>query len=132
MTSAVVVPTALQRCLNSPYLAVDESMRQQVQEELAHSRKFYEQAQGSFDEEDQATGLKEVWAAMYHAARALVYQAGYRVVQLRCLEVALQASYPEITNEDILALRRAQALVGPPDEAMARARAFMDKASSLL
>ncbi len=123
--------TALQRCLNSPYLWQDESRRGQAQGEIAAARALLAQAQGSFDEADEATGLKQAWGAMFRAARALVYRAGYMVEQLRCLEVVLESHYPAISGEDILALRRAQELVGPAPEAMARARAFVDKAASL-
>jgi hypothetical protein len=131
MSTAVAVPTALQRCLNSPYLAVDESMRQRVGEERSRATQFYAEAEASFAEGDEATGLKQAWGAIYHAARALVYKAGYRVEQLRCMEIALQASYPSISDDDIRDLRRAQELVGPPPAALARAKQFMDKAAAL-
>ncbi|MGH2542588.1 MAG: hypothetical protein ACRDIB_07320, partial [Ardenticatenaceae bacterium] len=85
-----------------------------------------------FKEEDEATGLKQAWAAMFRAARALVYNAGYGVDQLRCMEVALEAHYPDITGDDILALRRAQELVGPPAAAMERAQQFVAKAEGLV
>ncbi|MDQ4076697.1 MAG: hypothetical protein M3220_10690 [Chloroflexota bacterium] len=124
--------TALQRCLNSPYLWRDESKRGQVEDELAGARELLKRARTSFNEEDEATGLKQSWGAMFRAAHGLVYNAGYMAEQLRCLEVVLQAHYPDITEEDIAGLRRAQELVGPPDVAIERARTFIDKAASLV
>lgn len=126
-----LIQNRLQRCLNGPYLAVDQSKANQVSGEIAASQKFYDQAVVSFQEGDEATGLKQVWGAMYRAARGLVYRAGYRVEQLQCLEVVMLAHYPDITDEDIAELRRAQELLGPPDAALARARGFMDKIASL-
>lgn len=123
--------TALQRCLNSPYLFVAETNRQEVRNELAAADDFLQKAETSFGEQDEATGYKQAWAAMFRAGRALVYKAGYGVDQLRCMEVVLQSHYPEVTDEDILALRRAQELLGPPDAALERARSFIRKMKSL-
>ncbi len=124
--------TALQRCLNSPYLWKDESRPSQAAGELATARQFLEQAARSFAEADEATGLKEAWAAIFRATRALVYRAGYMAEQLRCMEVVLSAHYPSVSADDIAAMRRAQELAGPPAAAMERARAFVDKAASLV
>jgi hypothetical protein len=128
----IVARTALQRCLNSPYLWVAEGMRNEVASEFAAARQFLELAQRSFGEQDEATGLKQAWAAMFRAARGLVYNAGYGVDQLRCMEVVLEVHYPAITGDDIIALRRAQELVGPPDIALERARQFVAGAEAML
>jgi hypothetical protein len=126
------VQAALGRCLRSPYLAVDESRRGQVQSELDAARQLYEQALASFTEDDEATGLKQVWAAVYRSARALAYKAGYRVDQLECLETVLRVHYPAIGDEEIAEMRRAQELVGTREVAIARARRFMEKVASLV
>ena len=132
MSVLAVKSAALQRCLNSPYLSVDESKRSQVQEEFAAARNYYQQATSSFKQNDEATGLKRVWSVMFRSARALAYKAGYQVEQLHCLEVALLEHYPEqITKDDIAQLRKAQELIGPPDVALKRAKSFMQKASLL-
>lgn len=123
--------TALQRCLNSPYLWTDPSRRGQVQGELEAAQALLVQARQSFDEADEATGLKQSWGAMFRAARALAFHAGYMVEQLRCLEVVLEAHFPAISAEDIVALRRAQELAGPPAAALARAEQFVEKAQGL-
>jgi hypothetical protein len=128
MSSAQV---ALERCLKSPYLSVDESKRSRADEEFAAAQKFLQQADASFSENDEATGLKQAWAAMFRAARGLAYRAGYQVEQLRCMEVVLQVHYPQIIEEDIAQLRRAQELLGPPAAALERARLFMQKAKPL-
>lgn len=128
MNNSVVKSADLQRCLNGPYLFEDDSKRGQVQEEVRASQVFYEKAVASFNEKDEATGLKEVWAAMYRAARALAYKAGYRVEQLHCMQVVLREHFSDvIAEEDIHELVLAQELAGPPDAALARARTFMDK-----
>jgi hypothetical protein len=121
----------LQRCLRSPYLALDDSRRNRVADELAAAQQLFGQAQTSFAENDEATGLKEVWGAVYRAARALAYKAGYRVEQLHCLEVVLRAHYPTIGDEEIAEMRRAQELVGTRDVALSRAQQFLNKAMSL-
>lgn len=127
--NTAVKSAELQRCLNGPYLFEDDSKRGQVNEEMLSAQDFYNKAVASFNEKDEATGLKEVWAAMYRAARALAYKAGYRVEQLHCMQVVLRDHYSNVlSDDDIHQLVLAQELAGPPDAALARARAFMDKA----
>lgn len=129
--ATAIKDAALQRCLNSPYLSRDESQRARASEDMAAARKFYQDALTSFNESDEATGLKQAWGSMFRAARALACKAGYRVDQLRCLEVVLRVHYPTLTEEDIADLRRAQELLGPPDVALRRAKSFLDKVSTL-
>lgn len=130
----IAIEAALERCLRSPYLTKDERKRTEAQGELAVARDLYAQAEQSFQAEDEATGLKQAWGAIFRAARGLVYAAGYDVDSLRCLEVVLEAHYVGrgLTMEEINELRKAQELLGPADVALARARAFMDKAATLL
>lgn len=130
--ATAIKDAALQRCLNSPYLSQDESQRARASEDLAAARTFYDAAVTSFTESDEATGLKQVWGSMFRAARSLARKAGYRVDQLRCLEVVLRVHYPTgITEADIADLRRAQELLGPPDVALRRAKSFLEKVSTL-
>ncbi len=132
MSALPVKSAALQRCLNSPYLSVDDNKPSQVQNEFAAARDYYQQAVSSFKGNDEATGLKRVWSVMFRSARALAYKAGYKVEQLHCLEVVLLEHYPnQITQDDIGQLRQAQELLGPPDAALNRAQSFMKKASAL-
>lgn len=132
MSALSVKSAALQRCLNSPYLSVDDNKPSQVQNEFAAARDYYQQAVSSFKSNDEATGLKRVWSVMFRCARALAYKAGYKVEQLHCLEVVLLEHYPkQITQDDIGQLRQAQELLGPPDAALNRAQSFMKKASAL-
>ncbi|MBA3534743.1 MAG: hypothetical protein H0T73_22755 [Ardenticatenales bacterium] len=121
----------LQRYLKSPYLRLDESKRGQADAEFAAAQTFLQQAESSFKENDEATGLKQAWAAMFRAARGLAYRAGYHVEQLRSLEVVLASHYPPITQDDITDLRRAQELLGPPAVAVERARVFIHKTKPL-
>lgn len=123
---------ALQRCLNSPYLSIEENKAAGVQQELDAARRFYRQCVSSFRENDEAAGLKQAWAVMFRAARALVYKAGYQVEQLRCLEIVLLEHYPgQISQDDINQLRHAQELAGPPNVAMERAKQFLQKVTEL-
>ena len=69
--NAAVRSAELQRCLNSPYLFEDDSMARQLPDELRASDDLYAKAVASFDEGDEATGLKQAWGAMYRAAREL-------------------------------------------------------------
>ncbi|HBY96242.1 MAG: hypothetical protein M5U01_43420 [Ardenticatenaceae bacterium] len=130
----IAIEAELKRCLNSPYLKLDPTRKTQARGELDAARDLFRKAEQSFQADDEATGLKQAWGAMFRAARGLVYAAGYEVDLLRCMEIALEAHYlgKGLEMEDIAELRRAQELVGPPDAALARARAFMDKAARLL
>lgn len=123
----------LQRCLNSPYLFEDDSKKSQVQDEMRASQELYDKAVTSFDEGDEATGLKQVWGAMYRAARALAYKAGYRVEQLHCMQVVLREHYSDsLSDADIDQLRIAQELIGPPAKALERARDFRNHVSRIV
>lgn len=130
----MTVKADLERCLRSPYLWKDESKREQVAQQLEGAKELLEQARISFQEEDEATGLKQAWGAMFRAGRALVYAAGYDVDGLRCLEIVLWAHYVGrgLSEEDMVAFRQAQQLVGPPDAAIERARAFVEKVTGIL
>jgi hypothetical protein len=130
----LIIDAALKRCLNGPYLSQDPSKPAQAAAELDTARTFYTQAEQSFQAQDEATGLKQAWGAIFRAARALVYAAGYNVDSIRCLEVALEAHYLDrgLTIEDLQAVRKAQELVGPASAALARASSFLDKTAYLL
>lgn len=129
MSSSVLV--ALQRCLNSPYLRENEAKRGESAAEFDKARGYLEQARSVFDGDDEATGYKHVWSAVFHAARALVYHAGYDVDQLKCMEVVLRAKIDGFTEDEVRVMRQAQELVGPPEEALNRAAAFIDRATAL-
>lgn len=132
--SAITIEAELKRCLRSPYLAQDAGKKALVPEELAAARDLYQKAEQSFQAADEATGLKQVWGAMFRAARALVYAAGYEVDGLRCLEVVIEAHYVGrgIERADIAELRRAQELAGPGGAALERAQTFMQKVAGLV
>lgn len=122
----------LQRSLNSPYLFEDDSKKSQVQEELRAAEDLYNKAVASFGENDEASGLKQAWGAMYRAARALVFKAGYRAEQLHAMQVVLHEHYSDsFTAEDIDQLRIAQELIGPPAKALERARNFKNQVSRI-
>lgn len=130
----IAIEAELKRCLSSPYLKRDPSKPSQARGELEAAEDLYRKAEQSFQADDEATGLKQAWGAMFRAARGLVYAAGYKVDLLRCMEIVLEAHYLDkgLEMSDIAALRRAQELGGPPDAALARARAFIDTAARLL
>ena len=88
-----VIQANLERCLRSPYLRRDERKRQEIGAELAAAQDLYNQAKTSFEAEDTTTGMKQAWGAIFRAARALVYAAGYDFDGLRCMEVVLEAHY---------------------------------------
>lgn len=129
MSSSVKV--ALQRCLNSPYLRENSAKSGESAVEFEKARGYLENARAAFDDDDEATGYKRIWAAVFHAARALVYRAGYDVDQLKCMEIALRAHYESIGDEEIRVMRQAQELVGPPEAALERAAAFLGRATAL-
>lgn|SRR5690554_816370 len=134
VVQTIAIDAELKRCLRSPYLSEDPTKKSEARGELEAAQDLYQKAEQSFQADDEATGLKQAWGAMFRAARALVYSAGYTVDGLRCMEIVLEAHYlgKGLEMEDIGELRRAQELVGPPDAALARARAFMEKAAALL
>ncbi len=130
----MTIQADLERCLRSPYLWEDEAKRNDVSRELEGAHELLEQARVSFQEEDEATGLKQAWGAMFRAGRALVYAAGYDVDGLRCLEIVLWAHYvgQGLEEEDMHAFRQAQQLVGPPEAAVERAQSFVEKVAGIL
>nr|WP_290665143.1 hypothetical protein [Ardenticatena sp.] len=129
-----VIQANLERCLRSPYLRRDERKRQEIGAELAAAQDLYNQAKTSFEAEDTTTGMKQAWGAMFRAARALVYAAGYDFDGLRCMEVVLEAHYlgKGLEAADFDAFRAAQKLHGAPEEALARASAFIEKVKQVL
>ncbi|MDQ7028386.1 MAG: hypothetical protein Q9O62_00720 [Ardenticatenia bacterium] len=130
----MTIQADLERCLRSPYLRRDETKRNDVDRELEGAHELLALARLSFEEDDEATGLKQAWGAMFRAGRALAYAAGYDVDGLRCLEIVLWAHYvgQGLEEADMTAFRQAQQLVGPPDTAVERAQNFVQKAVTLL
>lgn len=124
----------LERCLRSPYLSKDETKPPLASQMVDAGYDLLEQARVSFDEEDEVTGLKQAWGAMYRAGKGLVYAAGYDVDRLDCLELVLRVHYVEngLDDADIEEFRRAQELVGTPEEALTRAERFLEKVSEIL
>lgn len=124
----------LERCLRSPYLSKDDSKPPLAEKLLQDARDLLDEARVSFEEEDEATGLKQAWGAMYRAGRGLVFAAGYDVDRLDCLQIVLRAHYVGngLTEEDLDEFVRAQELVGTPEEAIARAETFLDKTDQIV
>ncbi len=125
----------LEDCLKGPYLRVDETATQFVDQKLAEAEDLYQQAQASWEKEDAAGTLKQAYGAMYCATQALVFAKGYRSEGFRCLEIVLKAFWVgngKLSPEDLATLRRVQALRGRPPENLAAAAEFVQRARQLL
>lgn len=130
----MTIKADLERCLRSPYLSKDDSKPALAATLLQNARDLLDDARVSFEEEDQATGLKQAWGAMYRAGRGLVFAAGYDVDRIDCLEIVLRAHYVGngLTENDLEEFQRAQELVGTPEEALERAEGFLDKTDKIV
>lgn len=130
----MTIKADLERCLRSPYLSKDESKPSLAGKLLEDARDLLDEARVSFEEDDETTGLKQAWGAMYRAGRALVFAAGYDVDRLDCLEIVLHAHYADsgLTEDDLAEFQKAQELVGTPEEAIGRAEAFLEKSERVL
>lgn len=124
----------LERCLRSPYLSKDDSKPPLAAKLLQDARDLLDEARVSFEEEDEATALKQVWGAVYRAGRGLVFAAGYDVDRLDCLQIVLRAHYVGngLTETDLEEFVRAQELVGTSEEALERAEVFLDKTDRIV
>lgn len=133
----MAIINTLQKCLDSPYLFVDEAAPGRVSGLLALAGERLDAASrlhrsGQADQTD--TGLF-AYEAMFAALRALVYAKGYREAGLRCLLLACEQFYVrpgQLDAEHLRAFERAQSLKMDPAAILEAAIAFDRRARELL
>lgn len=125
------------KCLDSPYLFVDDEAPARVGALLALAGDRLEaasnvQASGQGDAADVSFLSYE---AMFACLRALVYHKGYREAGLRCLMLACEELYVRPGTLDashIHAFERAQGLRVPPEENLRAASLFVKRTLEVL
>ena len=133
----MAIINTLQKCLESPYLALDKEAPAQVGSLLAKAGDRLEAANNIF-----TTGQGDLadvnflgYEAMFCCVRALVYNKGYREMGLRCLLLAAEGLYVKPGKLDVKhlhAFERAQGLKLTPEETIESASAFVKRTLELL
>ena len=131
------IVNTFETCLESPYLSRDEGAAALVDGllERAEDRLRSARIVVGVPKADPADPCLLAYESMFCTLRALVYARGYREAGLRCLLLACDALYVRpgaLDGSHLVAFERAQALKLPPDEAVAAAAEFLDRACSLL
>ena len=125
------------KCLDSPYLVVDENASTRVGGLMATAADRLEAAANinHTGQGDMADVSFLSYEAMFNCLRALVYQKGYREMGLRCLMLACEHLYVRtglLEPGHIHAFERAQGLKRPPAENLAAASAFVKRTIEIL
>lgn len=133
----MAIVNTLQKCLDSPYLFVDEEAPTRVGTLLSKAGDRLEAAATilSGGQGDLADATFLSYEAMFSCVRALVYAKGYREAGLRCLLLACENLYVktgEVDAQHIHDFERAQSLRLPPEEALAAASKFVKRTLELL
>ena len=135
----MAIITTFEKCLESPYLFVDEQAPGRVAALVG-------QAQGRLELAEEVAskssgGLESVeisflsHQAMFFCLRALVYAKGYREAGLKCLLSALSALYIKpgrLDAEFVQAFEAAQSLKATPRENLHAARSLFAATKRLL
>lgn len=133
----MAIINTLQKCLESPYLAVDKDAPAQVGTLLAKAGDRLEAANNIFTsgQGDLADVNFLGYEAMFCCIRALVYNKGYREMGLRCLLLAAEGLYVKTGKLDVAhlhAFEKAQGLKLKPEETIAAASAFVKRTLQLI
>ncbi len=133
----MAIVNTLQKCLDSPYLFVDEDAPNRVGTLLTKAGDRLDAAANilSGGQGDPADATFLSYEAMFSCLRALVYSRGYREAGLRCLLLACEQLYVKpglIDAGHIHAFERVQTLRVPPDDALAVASKFVKRTLEIL
>lgn len=133
----MAIINTFQKCLESPYLAVDETAAARIGELLTKAGDRLEGAVNLWEsgQKDSADILFLSYEASFCCLRALVYAKGYREAGLRCLLLACDALYvrPGLLDGDHLRqFELAQRLKLPPADAIAFASGFAKRTLQLI
>ena len=133
----MAIVSTFEKCLESPYLARDDSAADLVGELLARAGDRLEAAANlrASPKGDPADVCLLSYEAMFSCLRALVYSKGYREAGLRCLLLACEGLYVrpgQLDARHLLDFERAQSLKLPPAEGLVAASAFVKRTLELL
>jgi uncharacterized protein (UPF0332 family) len=133
----MAIVNTLQKCLDSPYLFVDQEAPNLVGGLLAKAGDRLEAAANirNSGQGDPADIVFLSYEAMFCCLRALVYEKGYREAGLRCLMLACENLYVRtglLDVEHIHAFERSQGLKLSPEQALAAASAFVKRTLEIL
>ncbi len=79
-----------QRCIDQGKLKPFKASKEMIRKEIASSAYDLERAERSLKEKDAKWATIQSYYSMFHSARALIFNKGYREKSHRCLLVALQ------------------------------------------
>ncbi|MFO0892811.1 MAG: HEPN domain-containing protein [Isosphaeraceae bacterium] len=133
----MAIVNTLQKCLDSPYLFVDEDAPKRVGSLLLKAGDRLEAAANILNtgQGDGADATFLSYEAMFNTLRALVYYHGYREAGLRCLLLACESLYVKkglVDAQHIHDFERVQSLRLPPNESLIAASKFVKRALELL
>jgi uncharacterized protein (UPF0332 family) len=133
----MAIINTLQKCLDSPYLFVDDEAPTRIVDLLAKAGDRLDAAVNihTTGQGDPADVVFLSYEAMFCCLRALVYAKGYREFGLRCLLLACESLYVRPGQLDAALLRKfelAQRLKLSPAEAVESCSAFVKRTLELL
>ena len=82
-----------QRCIDDHKLKPFKATKQMIEKEIASAGYDLKRAQESLNEGDAKWSTVQSYYAIFHSARALLFNRGYRERSHRCLLIALQELY---------------------------------------
>lgn len=82
-----------QRCIDDHKLKPFKATKQMIEKELESAGYDLKRAQESLNEGDAKWSTVQSYYAIFHSARALLFNRGYRERSHRCLLIALQELY---------------------------------------
>ncbi len=133
----MAIVNTLAKCLESPYLFIDEDAKKKVGGLLAMAGDRLEAADNllSAPKADAADICNLSYEAMFACLRALVYSKGYREAGMRCLLLACGSLYIKpgvLDSVHIHNLEKLQGLKLSPAESVSAASAFVKRTLEIL
>ncbi len=133
----MAIINTFQKCLESPYLIVDDDAPARIGALLTKAGDRLEGAVNiqTSGQGDPADVVFLSYEAMFCCLRALVYSKGYREMGLGCLLLACEALYVkpgQLDGEHLRQFELAQRLKLSPADAVAFASAFVKRTLELL
>ena len=83
------------KCLKNKRIVTQAHAKNLIPGELSASRTDFERTKKTYQEEDYKWSTIQAYYSMFHAARALLFNKGYREKSHICLKYALQELYVE-------------------------------------
>ena len=89
-----------ERCLKERRIVTIEASREMIEKELEGAKYDLSSAEESLHDEDYKWASVQAYYSMFHAAKALVFEKGYREKSHYCLLIALRELYVQTKKLD--------------------------------